>query len=38
MLFGDGSVRFVRDTIPWNVLCALLTAASGEAVNDAPYW
>ncbi len=37
MLFGDGSVRFVRDSIPWNVLCALLTAASGEVVNDAPY-
>jgi prepilin-type N-terminal cleavage/methylation domain-containing protein/prepilin-type processing-associated H-X9-DG protein len=37
MLFGDGSVRFVKDSIPWNVLCALLTAASGEAVDDAPY-
>ena len=34
-LWGDGSVRFLKQTIPWNVLCAYLTAFSGEVVSEA---
>jgi prepilin-type N-terminal cleavage/methylation domain-containing protein/prepilin-type processing-associated H-X9-DG protein len=36
-LFGDGSVRFIKSSIPWNVLCALLTANGGEVVSDSGY-
>jgi prepilin-type processing-associated H-X9-DG protein len=32
-LFGDGSVRFVRESIPATVLIALVTRAGGETVN-----
>ncbi|MFO0943601.1 MAG: DUF1559 domain-containing protein [Pirellulales bacterium] len=33
---GDGSVRFIADTIPISVFIALATPAGGEVVNDVP--
>lgn len=33
LLFGDGSVRFTSDKIPWTVLCRWLTGANGETVD-----
>jgi prepilin-type processing-associated H-X9-DG protein len=35
--FADGSVRFMREAIPPNILRALLTRAGGEAVSASPY-
>ena len=37
MVFGDGSVRFVTDRIPWNVLGPLLTCSNGEPVDGSGY-
>jgi prepilin-type processing-associated H-X9-DG protein len=33
-VFGDGSVRFLRETITVGTMAALLTRANGEAVGD----
>ncbi len=32
-LFGDGSVRFVKDSTPAAVIIALVTRAGGETVS-----
>jgi len=37
VLFADGSVRFLKNTIPPAVLRALVTKAGGEAVNYDQY-
>jgi prepilin-type N-terminal cleavage/methylation domain-containing protein/prepilin-type processing-associated H-X9-DG protein len=37
MLFGDGSVHFVNEKIPWSVLGRLLTSAEGEVVDGSYY-
>jgi prepilin-type processing-associated H-X9-DG protein len=33
ILFGDGSVRFVSDSIPWPVLGLMLTSSNGEVIT-----
>jgi prepilin-type N-terminal cleavage/methylation domain-containing protein/prepilin-type processing-associated H-X9-DG protein len=38
MLFGDGSVRFVSEQIPWTVLGRLLTSANNEVASGAEYF
>ena len=37
MLFGDGSVRFIRDRITWQEMAALLTRAYSETVDSSAY-
>jgi prepilin-type processing-associated H-X9-DG protein len=37
ILFADGSVRFVRDSITLNTLAALVTKSGGEVVDPASY-
>jgi prepilin-type N-terminal cleavage/methylation domain-containing protein/prepilin-type processing-associated H-X9-DG protein len=37
MLFGDGSVRFIRDTIAAETFAALTTKATGEVVDARDY-
>ena len=34
VLFGDGSVRFVRDAVPLNVWRAMATRNGGEVATD----
>ena len=36
-LMGDGSVRFIKETLNIRVFCRLLTRASGEAVSADAY-
>jgi beta-lactamase regulating signal transducer with metallopeptidase domain len=36
-LFGDGSVRFIRDSVPETVLRALLTRDGGEVISADSY-
>jgi prepilin-type N-terminal cleavage/methylation domain-containing protein/prepilin-type processing-associated H-X9-DG protein len=38
MLFADGSVHFVSEMIPWNVLGPMLTSSNGEAFNPGSYY
>jgi hypothetical protein len=38
MLFADGSVHFVSEQIPWNVLAPMLTSSNGEAFNQGGYY
>ena len=38
MLFGDGSVHFVSETIPWTVLGRMLTSSNGELVDGGSYY
>ena len=35
--FADGSVRFLRDSIPITVLAALVTKGGGEVVDTSSY-
>src|SRR5262249_48553494 len=37
VVFADGSVRFVRDTITLTTLAALVTKAGGEVVDPSSY-
>jgi prepilin-type N-terminal cleavage/methylation domain-containing protein/prepilin-type processing-associated H-X9-DG protein len=37
IVFGDGSVRFFRDTIPIDVVAATLTRNRGEVVNTSDF-
>ena len=36
-LFGDGSVRFIKDSIHWQTWRALGTVAGGEVVSADSY-
>jgi prepilin-type N-terminal cleavage/methylation domain-containing protein/prepilin-type processing-associated H-X9-DG protein len=38
MLFGDGSVHFISEQVPWAVLSPLLTIRNGELVNESNYY
>jgi prepilin-type processing-associated H-X9-DG protein len=37
VLFCDGSVKFMRDSITWPTMAALLTRAFGEAIDSNSY-
>ena len=36
-LFGDGSAKFISDTVDMDVLRALMTASGGEAIGDTDF-
>jgi prepilin-type processing-associated H-X9-DG protein len=38
VLFGDGSVHFVSEQIPWTVLGRILTSGNGEVVDGGGYY
>jgi len=37
MLFGDGSVKFLKSTVNYNAYCALATPAGGEVISADAY-
>jgi prepilin-type N-terminal cleavage/methylation domain-containing protein/prepilin-type processing-associated H-X9-DG protein len=37
MLFGDGSVKFMSEQVPWIVLGRLMTSANGEVTDGSAY-
>jgi hypothetical protein len=36
-MFGDGSVRFIKDSIQWSTWRALGTVAGGEVISSDSY-
>ena len=36
-LFGDGSVKFIRDSVPLQIMCRLVTMAGGEVIPGDSY-